>query len=85
MLDAADDPRDQTLRRSRELDVVEPAGELPIDQAHFQVRDVGTQAEVLADPESDVAVGAPIDPEAIRLVEHLLVAVGGGIQQAQPW
>src|SRR6185503_670035 len=44
---------------------------------------VRAEAEVLADPETDVPVWMAVDREAERIVEHLLVAVRRGIEQAQ--
>ena len=50
---------------------------MPVDRPHLQTRKVGAEAEVFAEAsEREVVVWPTADVEHVRLIEHVLIAVG---------
>ena len=82
MLDAAEKARAQAHDRTRGLDLDQALGQLAEENAQLEPREVGSQAEVFPDAEGQMAVGLTIHPEREGLREHLLVAIGRGIEEA---
>src|SRR6056297_210715 len=62
------------------LDRLEPAREFPPQGPLRALGEVGTEAVVLADTEAEMAVLLAVDPELEGVVEHVLVAIGGGVE-----
>ena len=58
-------------------DQVHPSSNFREQRFHLHPRKVEAKALVRAVPESDMAVGRPIDPERERIDENLLVAISG--------
>ena len=75
MLDAAVDDRAQAFHRSADLEGLEALEQEPVDDLDLDAREQRPHAEVLAEPERQMRVGATVDAERERVVEHLLVAV----------
>ena len=68
---------------ARALDAVEARDDLAEDLLELHAREVGAEAVVLAVAERHVVVGRAADVEALRLGEHVLVAVRRRIPEDQ--
>src|SRR5215472_12829225 len=82
VLDAADEAGAQAGNRTRQLRVLHSFDYLAEDCFQLQPREVGPEAEMLADSERDVRIRVAPDVEFERFVEHFLVTVRRGIEQA---
>ena len=72
-------------RLADDLDVGQPGEQLPEDDCELAAGEVRAQAEVGAGPaEADVRVGIAPHVEALRVVEHSRVAVGGAVEEDEP-
>ena len=63
--------------------MLEAAREFPEVGALGAPRQVGAQAEVLANPEAQVGVGVEVHSEGEGVVEDLLVAVGRSVEEGE--
>jgi len=63
VLDATREARAETLDRSGQRDLVEATGELTEDRPQLEAGEVSSEAEVLADAESEVRVRPAVDPD----------------------
>ena len=73
--DAAQEARLHALEGAGQLDLVDALDELAEQLAQLEARQARAQAEVLADAEAQVRVRIAVDAEAVRILEHLFVAV----------
>src|SRR5713101_5983591 len=80
-LDAGDGVRSQPLDRSRELDIAHSAGDFIEHYAHFESRQIGAQAKMLAVAEGHVVIGRARDVEALRIVELGRIAIRREVPQ----
>src|SRR5262245_18960285 len=81
-LDAADEARVDAVHRARALERDEALAQLREQRAQLEPRQVRAEADVLAAAEADVIVRIPVDAEDEGVLEHLLVAVARGVEQA---
>ena len=56
--------------------VGEPSGQLFEQDADLEPGQIDAHADMGADAEGEVGVGAAIEPERVRLVEHVFVTIG---------
>ena len=68
-LDSGDRVRAQPLDRPRELDIAHPSSDLIEHDAHFEAREIGAQAKVLAIAEGHMVIGGAGDVEALGVIE----------------
>ena len=77
---AADEVRLDALGLGQDLDVVEAGEQLLPEDPQLELGEPAAHAAVGADAEGEVVAGvAPVDDEAVGLLEAALVAVGGGV------
>jgi hypothetical protein len=67
-----------------ERERLQPRQQFLEQDAHLELGEILAEAEMGTVAEGDVAVRLAIAREAIGLLEHLLVAVAGGVAQHQP-
>src|SRR5262249_8995597 len=80
VLDAADEARTQARNRARQLRVLHPLDDLAEDCFQLQPRQIGTEAEMLADSQPTMRILVAADVEFERFVEHFLRTVSRGIE-----
>ena len=79
-LDAVHEVGVEAVRRAGQLDVGQALDDLAHGRLDLGAGEAGAEAEVLAAAaEGHVVVGRAADVEGVRVLEHLLVAVGGGV------
>src|SRR5271165_2792559 len=83
MFDTADKAGTQTLDWTGRLHIFDPLQQAPKDYLQLEARDVGAEAEVLANSEGNVRVRIARDVELERLFEDVLVAIGRGIVERE--
>ena len=67
-----------------QLDRLQARQQLLEQDAHLHLGQVLAEAEVGAVAEGQLAVGRAVGAELLRVVEHRLVAVAGGVAEHQP-
>src|SRR3954466_14936089 len=73
--DAAVHGRFEPFDSAGELKTVEPPEQVAEHGLHFEPGEMRADAEVLAESEREMRVGAAVDAEGERIVEHVFVAV----------
>ena len=80
-LDAANEVRTEALKSSGRFHILDVFQQRAENHLEFKAREVGTEAEVLADAERKMRVRITFDVELERFILNVLVAAGRGVIQ----
>src|SRR5690242_12566463 len=79
-LDPVDEVRDEPAGRPGEGQAAAGRAHLLVEHPELEPGEVGAEADVRPVAEGDVRVRGPSEVQSVRVGEHALVVVGGGVE-----